>query len=110
MLIGNVVRQPEIRSASNGVPISTFHIITNREWETSSGERKTESTKHICIAWNRLAEICADMLTKGTLVYIEGRIQTKVEQDQNEYGRETIQTSIIVEEMVILNQKQDYEG
>ena len=109
MLIGNVVRQPEVRQIGNGASITTFHVITNRTWETASGERKTEGTKHICVAWNKLAEICADMLTKGTLVYIEGRLQTS-SSDVSQFNEEPQITKVIVEEMVILNQKREYSA
>jgi single-strand DNA-binding protein len=111
ILIGNVVRQPEVRQTQNGSLITTFHIITNREWETTNGERKAESTKHTCVAWNRLAEICSDMLTKGTLVYIEGRLQVDNVQPLSPSSSmmEVQETKVAVDEMIVLNKKY-YEG
>ena len=73
MLVGRLTRDPELRTLPSGKPLATFVIATN-EYRASGGER---TEYHNVIAWDRLAEICGQFLSKGQLVDIEGRIQTR---------------------------------
>jgi len=99
-LIGNIVRKPDLRITMKGVKVCTFHVITDREWEVN-GERKSESIRHVCVAWDRLAEICHDLLDKGYLVYVDGRLNHReFVTPQNTREKES---NIIVNEMILLN-------
>ena len=73
-LLGNLTRDPELKYTPNGAPVCTFGIATNRSWATQEGQTKEETQYHRIVAWNKLAELCAKLLTKGRKVYIEGRI------------------------------------
>jgi single-strand DNA-binding protein len=73
MLVGRLTRDPELRSLPSGKHVATFTVATN-EFRGGSGER---TEYHPCVAWDRLAEICGQFLSKGQLVDVEGRLQTR---------------------------------
>lgn len=73
MLVGRLTRDPELRSLPSGKHIATFTVATN-EFRGGGGER---TEYHPCVAWDRLAEICGQFLSKGQLVDVEGRLQTR---------------------------------
>lgn len=104
MLIGNLTRDPELRYTPQGTAVCSFGLATNRSWMPSdSSERREETEFHRIVAWNKLAELCAQLLTKGRKVYIEGRLQTRSWETQDGERRQT--TEIVSEDMVILDQK-----
>lgn len=74
ILIGNLTRDPELRYTPEGTPVCTFGLATNRSWTTSDGQKKEEVQYHRIVAWHKLAELCAKILTKGKKIYIEGRL------------------------------------
>ena len=76
MLIGNLTRDPEMRYTPQGTAVCTFGVATNRSWTTESGEKKEDAEFHNVVAWNKLAEICTQLLKKGRKVYVEGRLST----------------------------------
>ena len=75
MLIGNVGGDPEMRFTPSGSPVTSFSVATNRVFSTPSGEKKQETDWFKVVAWNKLAEQCNQFLTKGKLVYVEGRLR-----------------------------------
>ena len=78
MLIGNLTRDPELRYTPSGTAVCSFGLATNRSWTPSdSSERREETEFHRIVAWNKLAELCSQLLSKGRKVYIEGRLQTR---------------------------------
>ena len=100
-LIGNLTRDPELRYTPNGAAVVTFGIATNRTYVTD-GERKEEVDFHRLVAWNKLAELCNQLLKKGNRVFISGRLQTRTwEQD----GQQKYITEIVVEDMILLTPK-----
>jgi single-strand DNA-binding protein len=76
-LIGNLTRDPELRYTPSGTAVCSFSIATNRNWTTDTGEKKEEVEFHRIVAWNKLAELCSQFLTKGRKVFVEGRITTR---------------------------------
>lgn len=74
ILIGNLTRDPELRYTPEGIPVCTFGLATNRTWTTNDGQKKEEVQYHRIVAWQKLAELCAKILTKGKKIYIEGRL------------------------------------
>jgi single-strand DNA-binding protein len=74
LLIGNLTRDPELRYTPEGTAVSTFGLATNRSWVTNDGQKKEEVQYHRIVAWQKLAELSAKILSKGSKVYIEGRI------------------------------------
>jgi single-strand DNA-binding protein len=84
MLVGRLTRDPELRSLPSGKHVSTFTVATN-EYRGGGNAERTEY--HPCVAWDRLAEITGQFLSKGQLVDIEGRLQTRQWDDDAGKGR-----------------------
>ena len=105
MLIGNLTRDPEMRYTPQGTAVCTFGLATNRQWTTESGEKKEDAEFHNLVAWNKLAEICAQLLKKGRKVYVEGRLSTRSWQGQD--GAQRTRTEVVINDMVILDKKTD---
>jgi single-strand DNA-binding protein len=74
MLIGNLTRDPELKYTPSGTAVCSFGIATNRSWTTADGQTKDEAQYHRIVAWQKLAELCGKLLTKGRKVYLEGRL------------------------------------
>lgn len=102
-LIGNLTRDPELRYTPAGTAVCTFGLATNRQWTTDSGEKKEDVQFHRIVAWNKLAELCAQLLAKGRKVYVEGRLQTRRWTGQD--GQDRITTEIVISDMIILDSK-----
>jgi single-strand DNA-binding protein len=98
-LIGNLVKDPELRYTPNGTPICNIVVATDRQW-TVGTEKKTETEFHRIVAWSKLAEICSKFLKKGTKVYISGRMSTRsYEKD----GEKKFMTEVVMEDMITLS-------
>ncbi len=74
VLIGNLTRDPELKYTPAGTAVCTFGVATNRSWTTTDGQTKDETQFHRIVAWQKLAELCGKLLTKGRKVFCEGRI------------------------------------
>jgi single-strand DNA-binding protein len=105
MIIGRLGRDPEMRYTPSGRPVTTFTIATSRTWNTSDGERRTETEWFNIVAWGSLAEICKQYLTKGQQVYVEGRMQTRQWEDQE--GARHSSTEIVANEMIMLGDRRE---
>lgn len=103
MLIGNLTRDPELRYTPTGAAVCTIGLATNRSWTTESGEKKEETEFHRVVAWNKLAELCSQLLTKGRKIYVEGRLRTNAWQTADGQQRST--TEVVIEDMVILDSR-----
>jgi single-strand DNA-binding protein len=102
ILIGRLGRDPELKYTASGVPFCRFSIATDDVWnDKGSGERQERTEWHNIVAWDRLAEICNQYLTKGKQVYIEGSLQTREWDDQEGNKRKT--TEIRARDMVMLS-------
>jgi len=106
MLIGNLTRDPEVRYTPQGNAVASFVVATNREWVTQ-GEKKQSVDFHNVVAWNKLAEICGQLLKKGMKVFVEGRLQTR--DWVGEDGKKRYKTEIIIDDMIILTPKKGGE-
>lgn len=101
-LIGNVTRDPELRYTPQGTPVCSFSIATNRSWMPEGAtERREETEFHRLVAWNKLAELCSQLITKGRKVYIEGRLQTRSWETPD--GEKRQATEIVIEDMMLLD-------
>lgn len=97
-LIGNLTRDPELRTTPGGQAVCTIGMATNRIWtDRQSGQKQQKVEYHTVILWRRLAEIVSQYLAKGSSVFIEGRLQTRNWQDKN--GVKHWTTEIIAENM-----------
>src|SRR3989344_1232751 len=78
-LIGNLTRDPELRNLPSGAAVVSFGLATNRVWKDKQGEKQEDAQFHNIVVFGRQAEIVNQYLTKGSLVLIEGRIQTRLD-------------------------------
>ena len=97
MLIGRLTRDPEMRYTPSGSPVTTFSLATNRYGQGPDGEKKEYTDYHNVVVWNigkrNLAEICGQYLHKGSLVYVEGRLQTRSWEGQDGQKRKTTEVN-----------------
>ncbi len=77
LLIGNLTRDPELRYIPSGSAVATFTLAMNRVYKLQSGEKKEETSFVRVVVWGRMAEICGEYLTKGSPVFVEGRLQSR---------------------------------
>jgi single-strand DNA-binding protein len=103
MLIGNVGNDPEMRFTPNGNPVTSFRVATNRIFTTAEGEKKQETDWFNIVTWNKLAEQCNRSLTKGRLVYVEGRLHTH--SWDNPDGQKRYRTDVIAERVTFLDRQ-----
>ncbi len=97
ILVGHQGQDPEMRYTSSGTPVTNFSVATNERWNNQNGERQERTEWHKIVTWSKLAEISNQYLTKGQLVFIEGRIQTREWDDRDGNKRRT--TEIIASDM-----------
>lgn len=107
-LIGNLTRDPELRYTPTGAAVCTIGLATNRTWTTESGEKKEETEFHRVVAWNKLAELCSQLLTKGRKIYVEGRLRTNSWTGADGAQRST--TEVVIEDMIILDSRRPVTG
>jgi len=103
MIIGNLGSDPEMRFTPNGNPVTSFRIATNWTYTTPDGERRQETEWFSVVAWNKLAEQCNQFLTKGRLVYTEGRIRTRTWESQD--GQKHSRPEIIANRVIFLDRR-----
>jgi single-strand DNA-binding protein len=103
ILIGNLTRDPELRYTPGGMAVVSFGIATNRVWVTKQGEKKEDAQFHRIVAWNKLAELCSQLLSKGRRVYVEGRIQYRDITDSAGVQKQI--SEIVIEDMIVLDNK-----
>jgi len=103
ILIGNLTRDPELRYTPGGMAVVSFGMATNRVWVTKQGEKKEDAQFHRIVAWNKLAELCSQLLKKGRRVYVEGRIQYREFNDST--GNKKQITEITIDDMILLDNK-----
>lgn len=108
LLIGNLTRDPELRYTPSGSAVCSFGLATNRYWTTDTGERKEDTQFHRIVSWNKLAEICSQLLRKGDKVYLEGRIQTREWTGSDGVARKT--TEVVISDMILLRSQRGREG
>lgn len=102
IIVGNLTRDPEMRYTPQGHAVTSFGVATNRRWVSEGAERE-EVEFHNVVAWNKLAEICNELLRKGRKVYVQGRLQTRSWVGADNLKR--TKTEIIADDMVVLDSK-----
>jgi single-strand DNA-binding protein len=103
MLIGNLTRDPEMKYTASGATVTTFGMATNKSWRDDSGELKELAEFHNIVAWNKLAEICQQLLAKGMKVYVEGSLNTR-SWDADD-GSKRYRTEVRITDMILLDSK-----
>lgn len=106
IIIGNVGGEPRLTSTNAGAPVCTFNVATNRSWlPRGATERREETQWHHVVAFNKLAEICSQVLTKGTKVFVSGRVQNR--QVVNLNGETLRRAEIVASDMIALDKRKD---
>jgi single-strand DNA-binding protein len=101
ILVGNLGQDPESRTTPGGTTVTNIRIATTDSWtDRQSGEKKEQTEWHTVVMWNRLGEIAAEYLKKGSQVYIEGRLQTRKWQDKE--GKDRYSTEVVASDMQML--------
>ena len=90
-LMGNLTRDPELRYIPSGTAVASFDIAVNRAYNTQSGEKKEETSFVKIVVWARRAEVCAEYLTKGSPVFVEGRLRSRSWETKDGQKRSTIE-------------------
>lgn len=101
ILIGNLTRDPELKYTPTGVAVCTFGVATNRSWTTSDGQTKDETQYHRIVAWQKLAELCGKLLTKGRKVYLEGRLTYRTFTGRD--GQQKTIAEIVLDDFIVFN-------
>ena len=89
ILVGNLGRDPELRYTQSGQAVANFTLATTERFSTRDGDRQERTEWHRIVAWGKTAELCAQYLSKGRSVYIEGRLQTREWEDKEGQKRRT---------------------
>lgn len=103
-ILGNLGQDPETRTTPGGTTVTNIRIATSESWtDKASGEKREKTEWHSVVLWNRLGEIAAEYLRKGSQVYIEGKLQTRKWQDKS--GNDRYTTEIVASELQLLGGK-----
>jgi len=102
-ILGSLGKDPEIRNTASGQAVASFSVATSEKYKNKSGEMVEQTEWHNITLWGKLAEVAGQYLSKGKLVYIEGRIQTRKWQDKE--GKDRYTTEIVGDKMQLLSPK-----
>jgi len=108
ILVGRLGRDPETRFTGGGQAVANFSLATDRSYKDRNGETQKKTEWHKIVAWGKLAEIIQKYVKKGSLIYIEGRIETREWQDKE--GQKRYSTEIVANEMRMLGGRGDGAG
>ncbi len=97
MLIGRLTADPELKTIPSGESVCNFRMATNRVWTDKTGQKQEKVEYHSIIAWRKLAEIASQFMAKGSLVFIEGRLQTRSWEDSS--GNKRYTTEIVADNL-----------
>jgi len=103
LLIGNLVRDPELRYTPQNTAVANFTVATNRTWTNNDGTEQENTEFSRCVAWGKLAEIVDQILKKGRKVYVEGRLQTREWEGQD--GKTNRRTEVVADQVIALDSR-----
>lgn len=101
ILIGNLTRDPELKYTPAGTAVCTIGVATNRSWTTAEGTTKEEVQYHRIVAWQKLAELCGKLLTKGRKIFLEGRLTYRTFTGKD--GQQRSITEIVLEDFIVFS-------
>ncbi|MDA1317321.1 MAG: single-stranded DNA-binding protein [bacterium] len=107
-ILGNLTRDPELKFTPSGTAVCTFSVATNRTWTTKEGQTREDVQYHRFVAWQKLAELCGKLLTKGKRVYCEGRITYREYKDKNDQQR--FITEIVLDDFIVFYDNETQAG
>jgi single-strand DNA-binding protein len=100
IVLGNLGSDPEVRYTPSGKAVANFSLATSEKYTNKDGEKEEKTEWHRIVAWGRLGEICGEYLSKGSQIYIEGRLQTRTWEDRD--GNKRYTTEIVAHTMQML--------
>jgi single-strand DNA-binding protein len=109
LLIGNLGRDPEVRTTPSGQSVASFTLATSRRWKDRDGNRQEQTEWHNIVVWGKQAETASQYLTKGKQIYVEGRIQTRSWDDKTS-GEKKYRTEIVCDNFQMLGSRGDGGG
>lgn len=95
ILVGRVTRDPELKALPSGSKVVSFSLATNRTWKNSEGAKQEETDFHNLVAFGKVAEVIAQYVKKGQLIYVDGRMKTRSWEDTE--GKKNYRTEVIIE-------------
>jgi single-strand DNA-binding protein len=101
MLIGNLTRDPELKSIPSGQTVASFTVAANRSWNDASGELQKAVEYVDIVAWGKLAEVVGQILKKGRRTFVEGRLQTRSWEAQD--GTKRYKTEVVASDIIVLD-------
>jgi len=104
ILVGNLGKDPDIKYTPSGVPVAKITVATNERYKGKNGEWQERAEWHNVVLWQRLAEISGEYLTKGSKVYIEGRLQTRSWDDKQTNQKKYV-TEVVANDLVLLSSR-----
>jgi single-strand DNA-binding protein len=104
ILIGNLGRDPEVRSTPSGQPVASFTLATSRRWKDKNGQRQEQTEWHQIVVWGKQAEIAGQYLTKGKQIFLEGRLQTR-SWDDKQTGEKRYRTEVVCDNFQMLGSR-----
>ena len=104
-IIGHLGRDPDVRYTADGTAVANLAVATNETWKDKDGEKQERTEWHRVVLFGKVAEIAAQFLKKGSLVYLQGRLQTR--KWAGEDGQDRYTTEILAERMRMLGGKAD---
>jgi len=108
ILIGNLTRDPELRFTPSGKPVARLGIAVNRRWTNTQGEKSEAVDFFNVVAWGRLAEVCADFVTKGSPIAVEGKLQSRSWEAQDGTKRSAVE--VVADTIQFLGRRQGERG
>jgi single-strand DNA-binding protein len=108
ILIGNLTRDPELKYTPAGTAVCTFGVATNRSWTTADGQTKEDTQYHRIVAWQKLAELCGKLLTKGRKIYMEGRLTYRTFTAKD--GQQKTVAEIVLDDFIVFSDGKKMTG
>ena len=108
ILVGHLGKDPEVRHLDSGSSMVSFSLATSESYSTKDGKKVEQTEWHNVVIWRGLAEIAAKYLRKGKLIYLEGKLRTRVYDDKE--GNKRYTTEIVADNFTMLGRKSDNDG
>jgi single-strand DNA-binding protein len=108
ILVGNLGKDPEVRSLESGTKVASFSLATGETYKNKDGEKVTNTEWHNIVLWRGLAEVAEKYLRKGSLIYLEGKIKTRTWDDKD--GNKKYATDIVGDTFTMLGSKKENSG
>lgn len=104
ILVGRLGQDPELKYTTNGNAVCNFSIATSEKYKSKDGKQQEKTEWHRIVVWSKLAEICNEYLSKGSMIYCEGKLTTRMWEGKD--GKKNYTTEILMNEMKMLGQKE----